>query len=120
MVPIKPFDAWQHPDISDIAHSDAIEDDIDELIKGYKKSLRYEDSEVIFDCKKYMLVNPTHILDYTKWNKFRKIKSLNDLKTYSDVKDLVMDYRKQKEFDDKRLKQKKTGKRQIIPIGNRH
>lgn len=117
MIPIRPFVAYQSNELKDIAGIPRLlglrvekipDNEIKKIIKSYEKVLaKYPYSEVIFDIKKYYLISVDSILNLTKRNKFRKIKSINDLKTYVDVKKLVLDYKNQIEYLSKRREGKK-------------
>lgn len=103
IIPTKNSTHWQNKNVNDAGHLDdsLTDEDIAKLAKGYNQSIT-SNSEIIFDTKEYFLVNPIPIIKLTRTDKFAKIKSITDLKTYEDAMNLVLDYKNWKTFNNKK------------------
>lgn len=91
-IPKSKFTAWQSKLVSDSA-SIAKLDDVDEVIKSYKKNSWSGTNEVIIDTEQWWFVNVKSMVD-NNHSKFKDINNINQLKTYKDVVAMLFDYLK--------------------------
>jgi len=89
-VPMKPFKAWQSPKVDDLLVDlkNKTDDELKEILKTYTDTLkRVSDGEIIFDAKKYLLIDPNQMLFTMRQNN-----DIKSLKKYKDIVKLLMDY----------------------------
>jgi len=114
IIPVKGSTPYQNDDVYDIAHIErktVLSDDengidpeaFEKLINGYEKKMNNPDVEIIFDTPGYYAIVPDMMVRFAQYNKFRKIKSVEELNTYADVRNLIIDYRNQITYHAKRL-----------------
>ena len=86
VVPLKPYKIFQSSEVEDMAWS-LQGKDLQKVAKTYKNTTKNLGGEVIFDMKKYLLVDPDQ-LNFT----LHKKNGIESLKKYKDVVKLLEDY----------------------------
>lgn len=92
-IPKSKFTAWQSPIVADSANINKMQEDIDDIVKSYKKNSWSGTNEVIIDTEQWWFVNVKSMIEFNR-SKFKDINNINELKTYKDVVAMLYDFLK--------------------------
>ncbi len=118
VVPEANFKIFQNPDVNDmktvnpragrktdkgyLTTYDHTDQDINNIVKGYKEDYTKRNNEILVKCGSYYIVNVNRMLMVAKRSRFNKVQDVKGIATYQEFVDFTYNFRNYLKFLEKK------------------